>query len=270
MNKKWKQWCAGMLLLGVAGGRVEAGGPGKSGGERSAVDGQLSTIAGNPAGTGLGEANLGELLARDDFQEGARKWRTELEKGGVVAAEGGVLDIDVPGGCTVWWQQELTGPVVIEYEARMIAAGGANDRVSDLNCFWMARDDRSPTDLFATARSGKFPDYDQLRCYYVGYGGNNNTTSRFRRYIGEKGNRPLLPEHDLAAPADLLVPNEWQRVRLVAAGSEIAFYHDDRRVFYYHDPQPYVRGWFAFRTVRSHFQIRNFRVTRWQPDPAGR
>ena len=76
----------------------------------------------------------------------------------------------------------------------MISAGGKNDRVSDLNCFWMARDSRNPDDLFAVHRTGKFADYNQLLCYYVGVGGNTNTTTRFRRYIGDANTRPLLPQ----------------------------------------------------------------------------
>ena len=76
----------------------------------------------------------------------------------------------------------------------MIHAGGTHDRVSDLNCFWMATDSRSPDDLFATRRSGKFSDYDRLRTYYVGLGDNGNSTTRFRRYIGTQDLRPLLPD----------------------------------------------------------------------------
>src|SRR5439155_213234 len=80
----------------------------------------------------------------------------EPEKPGKVEARAGVLSIDVPAGCTLWFRPILNGAVMIEYEARMVQAGGPNDRVSDLNAFWMAQDSRSPDDLFATRRSGKF------------------------------------------------------------------------------------------------------------------
>ena len=205
---------------------------------------------------------LGELIGSDDFGSGLDQWTAELEKGGVVVARDGVLEIDVPGGCTLWFKTAFTGPVLISYEATVVQAGGANDRVSDLNCFWMARDARNPAELFATPRSGKFSDYDQLRCYYVGFGGNSNKTTRFRRYIGEKGNRPLLPEHDLAAPEFLIVPNDTHTVQLVAAGGVIGYYQDGRRLFAYDDPQPYTSGWFGFRTVTSHLRVRHFRVYR--------
>ena len=208
---------------------------------------------------------IGETLVSDDFTSGTQRWQAELEKGGRVAARDGALEIDVPGGCSVWLKEPLSGPVLITYEARMIRAGGPNDRVSDLNCFWMAQDARSPGRLFDTARSGRFSDYDSLRCYYVGQGGNANTTTRFRRYIGEKGNRPLLPEHDLAAREFLLAPNDTQKIEIVAAGPVIGYYCDGRKFFSFEDSQPYTRGWFALRTVKSHFEVRHFRVYRFVP-----
>ncbi|HLP01980.1 MAG TPA: DUF6250 domain-containing protein [Opitutaceae bacterium] len=210
---------------------------------------------------------VGAEIVRDDFGDGLAQWRVELAAGGTVEARDGALEIDVPGGCSVWLARPLEGPVLICYEATAVAAGGPNDRVSDLNCFWMADDARSPGDLFATKRTGVFSDYDQLRCYYVGFGGNSNTTTRFRRYIGERGNRPLLPEHDLAGADDLLVPNMPQRIQLVAAGGTIGFHHNGRRLFAYEDPAPYTRGWFAFRTVTSHLRIRDFHVYRLVAEP---
>lgn len=205
-----------------------------------------------------------EIIFSDDFADTSR-WTAELEKGGTVAARGGELVIDVPAGCTVWFKPLIEGAVMIEYEATVIGAGGPNDRVSDLNCFWMARDVRSPGDIFATKRSGKFSDYDLLKTYYVGLGGNGNTTTRFRRYIGEKSNRPLLPEHDLSDAKNLIAPNVSQKLRLVACGSLIQFFRDGRRVFEMNDAAPYTSGWFAFRTVGSHITIRHFRVYRLQP-----
>jgi hypothetical protein len=49
---------------------------------------------------------------------------------------------------------------------------------------------------------------------------------------------------------------------LVAAGRAIGYYRNGRNLFAYDDPAPYLRGWFAFRTVRSHLRIRGFRVYR--------
>jgi hypothetical protein len=196
-----------------------------------------------------------KLLFSDDFTHGLGRWSAELEKPGVVEAKGGILTMDVPAGCTVWFRPELRGPILIEYEATMIQAGGANDRVSDLNCFWMAND-------ALVRRSGKFADYNTLRAYYVGQGGNTNSTTRFRRYIGDPVLRPLLPEHDLKTP--LLRPNTPMKIRLLANGHRIQYYCDDKLIFDFTDPEPYTRGKFAFRTTFSHLQIRNFRVWRCQ------
>jgi hypothetical protein len=161
--------------------------------------------------------------------------------------------LDVPAGCTVWFRPELRGPVVIEYEATMISRGGPNDRVSDLNCFWMASDARRH-------RSGAFAEYNNLRAYYVGQGGNGNTTTRFRRYIGDAVLRPLLPEYDRKAP--LLEANRPMKIRLAADGGRIQYWCDGRRVFEYSDSAPYTQGRFGFRTTFSHVEIRKFRVYR--------
>ena len=198
-----------------------------------------------------GAGDRGRLLFSDDFTHRLANWTIELEKPGVVEAKGGILTMDVPAGCTVWLRRELHGAVFIEYEATLIRRGGPNDRVSDLNCFWMASDTRK-------RRSGAFADYNTLRAYYVGHGGNGNTTTRFRRYIGDPVLRPLLPEHDLKAP--LLEPNVPMKIRLVADGSRIQYSCDGRVIFDFHDPAPYTRGRFGFRTTFSHLEIRNFRV----------
>jgi hypothetical protein len=200
-------------------------------------------------------------LYSDDFSHGLAQWSVELEKPGIVQARNGILSLDVPAGCTVWFRPELRAPVSIEYEATMVSRGGANDRVSDLNCFWMARDARSKN-LFAVQRSGRFADYNQLRTYYVGQGGNSNTTTRFRRYIGDAELRPLLPEHDLSSPDVLLRAGTPVKVRLVASGGRVQYYNGDRLIFDYRDPQPYERGRFALRTTWSHVEIRNFHVYR--------
>ncbi|MGN6627924.1 MAG: DUF6250 domain-containing protein [Tepidisphaeraceae bacterium] len=205
-------------------------------------------------------AHEGKLLFADDFNRGLDQWHSELADGGTVAGNEKGLDIDVPGGCTVWFKPLLSGPVRIEYDATVLSAGGPNDRVSDLNCFWMARDTRSPADHFANRRTGEFHDYDQLQCYYVGQGGNSNTTTRFRRYIGEQGNRPLLPSHDLSDKADLLQPNVMYHIVLIADGSKIQYWRDGKCVFDYTDPHPYTAGWFGFRTVKNHMAIQRFRV----------
>jgi lysophospholipase L1-like esterase len=204
---------------------------------------------------------LAAVLQQDDFQGGLAGWTLESERPARATATGGTLDIDTPAGSTLWLRSELNGPVLIEYEAAAVSAGGPNDRVSDLNCFWMATDPGS-TSGPAGRRTGAFTDYNTLRTYYVGLGGNGNTTTRFRRYVASATERPLLPENDRSSPEDLLRPNRFQRIRIVAYGSLIQYYRGDRKVFEYTDAQPYTHGWFAFRTTHSHLRIRHFRVYR--------
>lgn len=190
----------------------------------------------------------------------ASDWRIEAEQGAKVTF-GDVIDIETPAGLSLWYVRELKGPVAIEFDALAVSEGGAHDEVSDLNAFWMARDPHvRGRSVFAKQRSGAFAEYDDLQTYYVGIGGNRNTTTRFRRYIGEPGNRPLLPGHDLKGAENLLVANRWTHVRLIADGRHIAVERDGRRIFALEDTQPYRRGWFALRTTKSHLRIRNLRI----------
>lgn len=187
-------------------------------------------------------------------------WRVEAEQPAHVRF-GDVIDVDTPAGLSLWFKRELVGPVSIELDALAVSESGANDAVSDLNVFWMATDPAvRDGSVFAKRRSGAFAGYDDLKTYYVGIGGNRNTTTRFRRYVGEPGNRPLLPGHDLKGAGNLLVPNRWTHVRLIADGRHIAVERDGRRIFELDDAEPYKRGWFALRTTKSHLRIRNLRI----------
>ena len=190
-------------------------------------------------------------------------WAAEQMPGGTVTVRAGALDIQDAGGSTIWLREKITAPVEITYEATVVMAGGAHDRLSDLNCFWMAVDPRAvDTPPFAPthARTGKFSDYDSLFTYYVGYGGNKNATTRFRRYDGSS-ERPLLPEHDLNAKKFLLEPNHTYRIRLVARDGIAEYWRDGEKIFTFRDTAPLTGGWFAIRTVRSHLVIRDLRIT---------
>lgn len=192
-----------------------------------------------------------------------RSYVVEQMPGGTVEIHDGVITIEDAAGCTVWLRPKLRTPVEIDYDVTAIARNGPHDRVSDVNCFWMATDSRAPEGCpFAPRhrRTGKFAEYDSLRTYYVGMGGNDNTTTRFRKYDGA-GAKPLLPEHDLRARAFLLEPNRTYHLRVVAKGGIAEFWRDGVRIFSFSDPQPLTEGWFGFRTVQSHLEIRNVKVT---------
>lgn len=205
------------------------------------------------------EARDSRLLHADDFAN-LDRWVIEAERPASVTVRDGVLDVDTPAGITLWFTPRLEGPVEIEFEATAVAEGGPNDDVSDLNVFWMAtnRDGGAPF----PGRTGKFEDYNDLLTYYVGLGGNRNTTSRFRRYIGDAERRPLLPEHDLTTPDVLLVPNAKQKITLIADRNKIAYKRDGRTLFQLEDPAPYTSGWFALRSTKSHLRIERLRIRR--------
>ena len=203
---------------------------------------------------------FGELLFKDDFREGLKQWHVELEKPGVVAANIGLLNVDVPAGATLWFKPELRGPVAIVFDAMVVSAGGRNDRASDLNCFWMANNRDGVGPIYARKRSGRFADYDDLLAYYASLGGNNNTVTRFRRYNGSPVTRALLPEHDLSAPDMLLKANRWQTIVLIARGTQIEYWRNNQRLVQFTDDEPYRKGWFGLRTTQSHLRIEGFRV----------
>jgi hypothetical protein len=197
-------------------------------------------------------------LYQDDFVS-ADNWILEAEEPARVVAQNGVLDIDTPAGLTLWFKHPLSGPVEIEFHATAVAEGGPNDEVSDLNVFWMAtnRDGSAP---FSPFRAGRFAAYNDLKTYYVGLGGNRNTTTRFRRYVGDLQLRPLLPEHDLSSPDVLLVPNKKQKITLIADRNTIDYRRDGKTLFRLRDEAPYTRGWFGLRTTKSHLRIERLRI----------
>lgn len=193
------------------------------------------------------------------FRSGLQDWLVEQTPGGTVQARAdGTLVIEDALGCSVWYREQLRAPVEIEYDVTVVAQGGPRDRVADVNCFWMASDPRISG--LPRGRSGRFGDYDNLRTYYVGVGGNDNTTTRFRRYLGD-GQKPLLPGHDLRKPEFLLEGNRTYHIRLVARNGVAEFWRDGRRIFMFVDAHPLTEGWFAFRTLHSHLEIRNVRIT---------
>jgi rhamnogalacturonan endolyase len=184
------------------------------------------------------------------------KWRVEMEPqpNSSVAAKHGKLVLDTRGGVTVWLKQPLRGNLQIEYTRKVLVAGQPNDRLSDLNQFWMASE---PTGTTLARRSGKFEDYDQLPMYYVGIGGNTNTTTRFRKYQRD-GERKLLQEYLDAA--HLLAPNKEYHIKTIVRDGTTSFWVDGRCYFTYQDPAPLQEGYFGFRSTKAHQEIADFRV----------
>ncbi|WP_415911001.1 DUF6250 domain-containing protein [Oleiharenicola sp. Vm1] len=208
------------------------------------------------------------LVHADDFSRDLSQWAVEQMPGGRVFIERGRLVIDDAAGCTVWFRAPLRAPVTIRYRATV----SARSRVSDLNCFWMASDPAHPGALIANAarRTGKFEDYDRLATYYVGCGGNENTTTRFRRYDGA-GAKPLRADHDRRERRFLLEGDRTYQIEIrVDADGRVRWSRDGEVCFDFTDPQPLREGWFGFRTVHSRIEIADFQVTAPAGSPAGR
>jgi len=191
------------------------------------------------------------------------QWVIEQQPGGTVNFQDQKIEIIDSNGCTIWLNKKIEGNIKIQYQVTLIENGGPHDRVSDNNCFWMATDPNSPEDFFKNSanRTGKFYDYNTLNLYYVGYGGHNNTKTRFRRYDGNF-DRPLLPEHDLSENRFLITPNKTIQVEIVVKNNITSYSRDGEIVFEFYDPEPYKSGYFGFRTVNSHMIIEKFKVSK--------
>lgn len=192
-------------------------------------------------------------------KEFRRFWTVESESPDYkVDFKDGACEIVAPKGLTLWYNKKMKGNVVIEYEAKVFDEK-EGDRLSDLNCFWMASDPQA-RNVFKRmkSRSGVFANCAQLKLYYVGFGGNYNSTTRFRRYNGEPG--PAIIQ-EYSDPAHLLKANHWYHIKLVCKDGKVQYWIDGELLFDYLDEDPYTEGWFGFRTTLSRTAIRNFNYT---------
>lgn len=211
------------------------------------------------------------LAFYDDFSQGLTHWLVESNSDSTtVTVNDHTVDIVAPKGFTMWYKQALEGDVVIRFEACVVDEGAPYDRVSDLNCFWMAQDPVFPDDFFARSkwRNGVFGRYYSLRMYYVGYGGNSNTTTRFRKY---DGNYEAFQHHtqrpdiigEYTDPPHLITPNRWFTIELRVRGQRISYLLDGTPLFDYTDASPYRDGYFGIRTTQNHLRVRNVAIHRY-------
>lgn len=202
-----------------------------------------------------GKSSL-KLIYKDDFILSTEKWFTELEKpfSSSVTINSGYLDINSSAGATVWFKTKLSGNIIITYQVLLVEKGGKNDRVSDMNAFWMAKSPKNPN-IFM--QDGKFSSYDHFHLYYAGIGGHDNSLTRFRKYQGGVG-KDVLKEY--ADPAHLLVGNKLYTVKIVCNNGLIQYFLNDVLYWEFNDLKPYKEGYFGFRTTKSHQQISSFKV----------
>lgn len=202
----------------------------------------------------------GTLLYSDDFDQDMQQWVVEKTDKTDVTIVDEALDMDDAAGVTVWFKHEVTTPSVIEFNGTVVVNGGPNDRGTDLNFFWMASEPGS-SDFFAKSawRSGDMRKYDPMQLYYIGYGANENSTTRYRRYPGD-GARPLLPEYDVKEPQFMNVPNEATNIKIVSLDDVTLIYSNDTLLYQIKDNDQFKSGMFGFRTWKSHLRADDFKV----------
>ncbi|MGF2413039.1 DUF6250 domain-containing protein [Ferruginibacter sp.] len=192
----------------------------------------------------------GAFLFQDNFTAlDTSNWIIEKQKADseIVAVKNGKLLIDTYGGATIWYKKELSGNICITYKRTVMVDGGKNDRLSDLNNFWMATDPKGK--MFA--HHGGFAEYDSLNMYYVGMGGNYNKTTRFRKYYG--GDKKIIEE--FADSLHLLQANKEYFIEIVIKDGLVTFSVDGIVFFSWKDDQPLTHGYFGIRSTRSRQQV---------------
>lgn len=193
-------------------------------------------------------------------------WKVESESPDYkVTFRGDTAEIVSPKGLTLWRKEKMSGKVTIEYDACVVSET-EKDRLSDLNCFWMVSDPKHPDNLWKREkwRNGIFLNCYSLQLYYMGYGGNHNSTTRFRRYDGNEAGitdpqaRPaVLKEYTDAE--HLLKANHWYHIKITNENNRVSYYIDGKRLVDFRDAKPLTEGWFGFRTTLSRTRITNFR-----------
>ncbi len=201
-------------------------------------------------------ALTGKIIFQDNFKKGIQNWMAEFEQpvGSAIKTGEGKLDLSAASGATLWYKNKIAGNVMITYSATVVDAGGKNDRVSDLNTFWMAT---NPLSKNIFNQNGKFSAYDNLHLYYAGIGGHDNTTTRFRKYAGEKGKDVLREYSD---KEHLLIGNQKYAIKIIVNNGLIQYYINEILFWEYRDASPYSEGYFGFRTTKSHQVFEDFKV----------
>lgn len=193
-------------------------------------------------------------------------WKVESESPDYkVTFIGDTAEIVSPKGLTLWRKEKMNGRVTIEYDACVVVEK-EGDRLSDLNCFWMASDPTYPDNIWKREkwRNGIFLNCYSLQLYYMGYGGNYNSTTRFRRYDGNEAGitdpkvRPAIWKEYTDAD-HLLKANHWYHIKITNEDNRISYYIDGKQLVDFRDAEPLTEGWFGFRTTLSRTRITNFR-----------
>lgn len=196
-----------------------------------------------------------------------KNWTIEDHSGEVkIIVSGDTLEITAPKGLTLWYNQRLTGDYEISYRVKMLMQGGKYDRLSDLNCFWGANDPKHAGNLFARSewRNGIFQHYKTLSLFYVGYGGNHNSTTRFRQYFAKAADtsdaiaRPVIKEY--TDKSHLLFPNKWYDIQIRVEKGITTYRINGEELFRLTIKNNEGDGHFGLRLLENHTLFTNFQV----------
>jgi hypothetical protein len=197
---------------------------------------------------------IDKMLLQENFTS-LNNWVIEKDKkqSEKVFTENNKLILDTYDGVSVWFKQELKRNILISFKRKVVMDSCKNCRLSDLNQFFMTTE---PNGSLSFNRKGGFAEYDSLNMYYVGMGGNYNSTTRFRKY--NKGDKKIVGEFTDAA--HLLEPNKEYLIEIVCYNGLIQFKVDGSIFFSWKDEQPYTHGYFAIRSTRSKQEISDLKI----------
>lgn len=209
------------------------------------------------------------LLAHDTFGQSLVHWTAEAE--GQLELryldKEACLDIKTDAGLSFWYNKPLEGNIRISYEIQAVDQGEQLDRVSDLNCYWMASDPFNPDSIMERSefRKGAASRYYSLQLYSMSMGANENTTTFFQRFNGDyqtfrnEMKRPdILTQY--SDDAHLILPNRWYRMDLMVQDGRVKVLRDGEILVDFQDPMPLKKGWFCIRTKENHLRLRAFSV----------
>lgn len=198
-----------------------------------------------------------------------KNWTIEDHSGKMqILVSKDTLEISTPKGLTMWYNQRLTGDYEISYHVKMPMQGSQYDRLSDLNCFWGANDPENPGNLFARSgwRNGIFQHYKTLTLFYVGYGGNHNSTTRFRRYFGSTAktddtlSRPVIKEY--TDKAHLLLPDQWYHIQIRVEKGITSYRINGEELFRLSIKEREGDGHFGLRLLENHVLFAGFQINK--------
>ena len=249
---------------------------------------------------------MGELLYQDKLDNQStfeKNWivqqsQSDIELKRYAHIDSGKLQVHDPRGCTIWYKNKMTGPIMISYCVTAPSSyNEGNDIVPrDINQFWMANAPGN-IDVYAkgglfdfTKYNGDFKTYDDIQSYYASTGGGNantyNRTTRMRRYP-RKINGQLTDHLGLNNRDDdkefLIVPNKEHLVQMVAANDIVQYIVDGKIVYEIQNGDSidilndankevskavwgtapwtsYNEGYFGFRMTRTHHTYTDFKV----------